>query len=416
MVNEENSLNEIAEALNELHRKNHPQLDNGIDQAFPQDSGKEDDIMAYRYRERVTLPNGTRVWATGDTKDELFRTIANLLAPTVETPVAPSKPLRPLSEVLWEKRAERWYNTFHLPKIRPKTHEKDWQLMTKFVIPAFKGRSIATITTAEIQEWLGTKSDYSASTLRDMMALMRAIFSDAVDDGVIQRNPMNSDRITNPSTKPPNERRSLTMEEQADIIAHLDELKEPNARRLMGLLMFTGLRPSEIYGLKWSDIDQEKMMIHIQRGMTFSGGKPTIAPPKTKRSDRSVPISPQLNEYLSPFKDDGFVICMKDGGSVSSEGVVRKLWERIKKTIDLHGMTPYMGRHTFATNMSRAGVPLRTAMSLMGHADERMLLRRYTHVEEQDILDANEKMETYLRNVMDSRSVTSTQMPNISNS
>ena len=413
-MNEENSLNDIAEALNELHRKTHPQLDNGIDQAFPPDAGKEDDIMAYRYRERVTLPNGTRVWATGDTKDELFQTIAQLLSPAAGAPPDASEPLKTPSEVLWEKRAERWYNTFHRPKIRPKTHDKDWQLMTKLIIPAFTGRSITTITTAEIQEWLETKSYYSVSMLRDTMALMKAIFSDAVDDGVIQRNPMDSDRITNPSKKPPKERRSLTMDEQADIIAHLDELKEPNARRLMAMLMFTGMRPSEIYGLKWSDINQEKMTIHIQRAMTFSQGKPTIAPPKTRRSDRTIPITPQLCDYLSPFQDEGFVICMKDGGSVTSEGVARKLWERIKKTIDLHGMTPYMGRHTFATNMSRAGVPLRTAMSFMGHADERMLLRRYTHIEEQDMLDANEKMEAYLNNVMSSRSTSPTLTPNIS--
>ena len=46
--------------------------------------------------------------------------------------------------------------------------------------------------------------------------------------------------------------------------------------------------------------------------------------------------------------------------------------------------------------MSRAGVPMKTAMTLMGHKDERMLLRTYTHVDQADILKAGKTLTEYI--------------------
>ena len=79
-----------------------------------------------------------------------------------------------------------------------------------------------------------------------------------------------------------------------------------------------------------------------------------------------------------------------------TEQAAYNMWARIKKTIDVHGMTPYMGRHTFATNMNKAGVPIRTAMAMMGHKDERMLLRRYTHVDTEDLTMATKSVSDYM--------------------
>ena len=85
-----------------------------------------------------------------------------------------------------------------------------------------------------------------------------------------------------------------------------------------------------------------------------------------------------------------------NGAHVTSESVTRNMWNRIKKIIDIHNMTPYVGRHTYATNMNRAGISLRTAMAIMGHKDERMLLRTYTHVDNKDLTDAGNTMTRYL--------------------
>ena len=348
--------------------------------------------MACKYREKVKVGfrcNGEPVfvWASGNTKEELHRSIADILnRDQKQTLVSKEHPIG----ALWEDVANQWFDTFHRPKLRPKTLAKDQSLFKKHVLPAFEHRDIASITPVEVQNYLKTKQYYTHVVVQDMMFMMRAIFNNALEDDLIRKNPMNSSRIVNPSIRKPQIRKALLPEEQADIINHIPDLEDVRERRLMALLMFTCMRPCEIYGLKWEDFDLEARTAYIRRNKVFVDGMPIVGDTKTEGSKRPVHLDDQLLRFLAPIEKEGFVI---DG--VTSESVIRHVWRRIKKQIDVHGMTPYVGRHTFATNMRRAGVPLRTAISIMGHSDERMLLRRYIHVEDQDIADAASKMSSY---------------------
>lgn len=360
--------------------------------------------MPSKYKERVRIGADDRgdpiyVWACGNTKDELHRAIATVMLSQITS----NKQVEPIEQTdvpLWEEYSQEWFDTFHLSRVRAKTVDKDRSLLKNHVRPAFEGMRLDSITPKVVQQFLQSKSQYSRAQIRDIMGMIRQIFALAVEEGWIARNPMDSTSVHNPSTVAEKERKSLSAAEQADIIAHIDDLKEPNARRLMALLMFTPLRPCEIYGLQWQDIDLEHNTIRIQRDLVFANGKAAIGPTKTKDSNRVIPLDDRLKQHLAPYGKDGFIICMtqkgREGEHLSSDSCLRSLWRRIGKTIDLHGMTPYVGRHTFATNMSRAGVPMKTAMAYMGHTDERMLLRRYTHVDQEDLVNASKTMSDYI--------------------
>lgn len=385
----ESSLEEMVQSL--IEKK----LENLIPTNSFSKENREENEEVYKYKERVKVGvkedgSPAYTWVYANSKDDLHNAIANALAKphmsAVEAPVSASKDG-------WYDRAIHWFETFHAPTVRPTTLAKDKSLMYRHVAPAFGDKPITDITTYDVQTFLQTKQKYSKALLRDMISMMKSVFADAYEDGVIKKNPMDSKRISNPSKRPDNIRRALTPDEQADILANMDKLTEPNARRLMGLLMFTPMRPCEIYGAQWGDLDLDRMELHVCRNKTFVSGKPVIGETKTEGSKRYQPIDQNLLHYLEPIGKEGFII---DG--ITSEIVARRLWERIKKVIDLHGMTPYMGRHTFATNMSRAGVPLKTAMVMMGHADERMLLRRYTHVDESDLQRASVTMSNFMSN------------------
>ena len=237
------------------------------------------------------------------------------------------------------------------------------------------------------------------------MWMLKKVFSSAIEDEYILRNPMNSDRISNPSQKETNERTPLSAQDQLDIIDNLPRIKNPFAKLFVAFLMFTCLRPCEILGLQWKDIDAKRRMIRICRDLVFVNGKTVIGDTKTEESQREIPIDPRLYEYLNPIIGDGYIFG-KDGKPISSESVFRKMWRSVKETIDVHGMTPYVGRHTFATNMSRAGIPIKTAMAIMGHKDERMLLRTYTHVDGSDLLKANEAISLYMQSIKSNKSDT----------
>lgn len=373
-----------------------PNLENVIGPDFSQQKG-ETDMAKFRERVKVgTDENGNAIyeWALGDSKEQLHAAIARLLASSRE------REDRPVATREWSEYVQSWFDVFHKPNVRPTTAVKDASIMRRHVKPAFANRNISTITTVEIQQFLQTKSSYSKAQVRDMMWMMRSIFSSAVEDGLISRNPMNSDRIFNTSQKEAGERKALDPEEQADIIEHIKDLKLDNDRRFMAFLMYTSMRPCEILGLKWEDIDRQRKMVSISRDLVFVNGAAVLGDTKTKESKRELPIAPALYELLQPIGDTGFIFQPlrggKDGGHLTSDSSARAMWNRIRSTIDVHGMTPYVGRHTFATNMSRANIPMRTAMNFMGHKDERMLLRTYTHVNEQDILNASKILTEYI--------------------
>lgn len=407
-ISEEKICNRLESMIQSMIKSN---LENYINEkpSFSLQQEKGEDNMASRFREKVkigTSSDGTPqyAWASGNTKDELFASIARLLSGNSKEETRPH-------EILWEDYADMWFDVFHKPNISVKALSKDQSLMKNHVRPAFVGVPIKSITATMVQSYLETKSNYCKAIVRDIMSIMRNVFDLAVDNNILSKNPMRSRQVFNPSKKPDKTRNALTPKDQADIIRHIDDLRlvkdrygdSMNAVRFMAFLMFTPMRPCEIFGLRWEDINASSCTINICRDLVFDRGKGILGKTKTESSKRQIPFDPVLLEYISPIQQSGFVIHMTQRGREDehfTEQAATNMWNRIKKHIDVHGMTPYMGRHTFATNMSRSGVPIKTAMAMMGHSDERMLLRRYTHVNSDDLLEASKIVATYTSNLL----------------
>lgn len=389
-------------------------LENQIDTkpSFSSLAEKGEDSMASKFNEKVCVGFGKNnqpiyKWVHASTKDALHQEIYKAMSGQSINPAFALSGIRDTECRTWESIADEWFNSFHLLKIRQKTSTKDKSLFNKHVRPAFFGKNIKTITASDVQKFLESKSSYCKSQVRDIMSMLRQIFSLAVDEDIIQKNPMSSKLVFNPSKKPDNPRNALTQADQIDIISNLPVLRGvydkygnyTNALRFMAFLMFTCLRPCEIYGLRWEDINISRCMLSVKRDLVFDHGTGILGEVKTESSEREIPFDPRLIEYLEPIQDSGFLIHMTANGREDehfSEQAAVNMWNRIKRHINVHGMTPYMGRHTFATNMNKAGVPLKTAMAMMGHKDERMLLRRYTHVDTEDLTKAASAVSSYI--------------------
>ena len=77
-------------------------------------------------------------------------------------------------------------------------------------------------------------------------------------------------------------------------------------RRMMALMMLTGMRRGEALGLRWEDIDLSVGLIHIQRNVTYAQNQPFIGTPKTAKGERDVPINNMLLSHLEPIQKEGF--------------------------------------------------------------------------------------------------------------
>ena len=202
--------------------------------------------MGYKYKPRVkvgTDEHGQAVyrWAVGQTIDELHESIFSLKAHGERKEDQPAP-------VSFGEYLQNWFSVYKRPKLKPKALSQYECKLKKHILPAFGQKPIAEITVLDIQTFLNERKDYSKSYMRDLMNILGQVFQAAFDDGLITKNPMASRKIFNPATRV-EKRTALTDKEVADIIAHIPDLQNQNDRMFMACLMFTGMRPGEIYGL-----------------------------------------------------------------------------------------------------------------------------------------------------------------------
>lgn len=109
------------------------------------------------------------------------------------------------------------------------------------------------------------KTRYRTSTIYQARITLYCMFADAVENDVISKNPVTK-AVKYNIGKDPKEIRTLTVHEQKKI---LEVAKDSSNYNQFAFVLQTGLRTGEMIGLKWSDIDFEKKVAHIQRSMEY---------------------------------------------------------------------------------------------------------------------------------------------------
>lgn len=286
------------------------------------------------------------------------------------------QPQRPITT--FKVYAEEWLATYKAGHIKATTLGGYQTILEYHLYPAYGDTDIAAITTKSIQEMLNGKADRSRKTLQDMMILFRSILESARKDGLITVNPADDSRIMIPSTKKTT-RNALEVDAVKDIIANLALLTDADDRRYQALIIFTGMRRGEVLGLKWEDVDFPNGLIHVQRNVTYPRGRndPLVGTTKTESGVRDIPILPMLLDYLKPIGVTGYVV--GNGEMPNTLSVVRRRNERINRLIDMHGATPHVFRHSFATMLYDTGTDIKTIQSIMGQSDYKTTADRYCH-------------------------------------
>ena len=169
-------------------------------------------------------------------------------------------------------------------------------------------------------------------------------------------------------------------------------------------MLATGLRVGEAVCLKWSDIDFEnciltvnKTQIHTHNYYEISNHHPNqkyiIGPPKTRASNRKIPLLPEVidtlekikikqNDFkLNPnFKNQDFIFCNAYTGNMISADSVRQELRYLCDILGIERLHPHSLRHTFTTRCVENGIDLKTVSELLGHSNIKMTANIYTHI------------------------------------
>lgn len=149
----------------------------------------------------------------------------------------------------------------------------------------------------------------------------------------------------------------------------------------------TGMRIGEISGLKWKDIDMENCTISVKRTLQRVKiyNEQEIQTqiienkPKSEASERIIPISASLLNYLTEEKrqsNSEYVVSTGEGGCLEPR-TIRYQFHRLLKQVNLKGYTFHALRHSFATRCLEKGVNIAVISSLLGHSSTKMTLDIY---------------------------------------
>jgi site-specific recombinase XerD len=158
-------------------------------------------------------------------------------------------------------------------------------------------------------------------------------------------------------------KRLPTVLSQEEVRRLIDSASSLMHRAMIMTLYATGVRRAELCRLKVSDIDSERMVLHIQQG---KGGR-----------DRDVPLSAKLlgilREYWRWMKPRTYLFSGMENNWRADVPITEKVvWTAVTAAAKRAGLTkrvsPHTLRHSFATHLLEAGADLRTIQMLLGHA------------------------------------------------
>jgi len=258
------------------------------------------------------------------------------------------------------------YERQHLVNLSPGGRKRDFSLLANHLLPYFGSMKLCDIGTEEVQAFLNAMQRKGLSwwTRKGSQAVISSIFTKAGDWGYWEdRNPATR---TNVGPKRPKRERRILSDEQLRLLLSAVPLY---VRLMIETAVSTGMRVSEILGLKWISVDLDNGWIRVeQRYYRGESGEP-----KTERSKRILPLGYLVESYKAIRPDgrgrEGYVF-EKDGQPLDDRGLLRNVIRPVAKRLGFYfeGFGWHSFRRQNITVMQEEGATAFEAMAQAGHS------------------------------------------------
>ena len=249
--------------------------------------------------------------------------------------------------------------------------------LNRWILPHWRRYELAEVRTIQVESWL-RRLPLAKSSCAKIRNLMSVLFNHACRYELFDRNPI---YLVRQSAK---RRRAPTVLMPDEIKAMLDNLSI-RERTLVLLAVSTGLRQSELFGLKWGDIDLVLGTMNVTRSIVYG----VVGPCKTESSQKPVPVHPLLADALSDWrkqcaytKPDDWVFASKRHRGRRpywGQAILRKYLRPVAQRLGIQECIGWHTfRHTYSTLLRSVGTEFKVMQELLRHSTLRSTLDVYT--------------------------------------
>lgn len=342
-------------------------------------------IPSGKWQAEVRLPNGKR-----QTKTSTLKSVVAEWARELEREVDRGEWVDPAVPVTEGLTVGAWGEQFMATRVvKPETYRNNENVMRLRILPYFADTKLADIKPSMVRQWLAwmAESGAGAAIQRKAYNLARQCFDAAIADELVATNPFSAVKAP-PVSIPP-----IHWFTHEQVVAIMDHLTEPYKTQVL-LMAWCGLRWGECCGLRVQDVNMLRRRLVIQGQMTQMT-KTWVEYAKTDTSLREVPVPAHVFGVLvghlagkapgdlifttprtgTPFNGSNWRRRFDKGVADANEAA-----EKLGPTgVRVPEYPPHALRHTAASWLLQAGVPLAEVGKLLGHSTPAMTAR-YAHL------------------------------------
>lgn len=299
--------------------------------------------------------------------------------------------------------------------VKPSTKQNYGVIKNLLAKEEFSRKRIKEVKTSDAKLFLiKMQSDGKRhSTIKSVRGVLRPAFQMAVDDDLLVKNPFGFELagvVVNDSVT----REAITKDQMRKFLKFVhDDNVYCKYYEAVYILFHTGMRISEFCGLNIKDIDFEHNVVTIDHQLQrMSNMELIIEPTKTRAGTRKLPITEDVAMMFRAIIEDrpkpkiekmvcgysGFLYLDKNDlpeVALHWEHRFRHMVNRYNEIyrVQMPKITPHVCRHTYCSNMAKAGMNPKTLQYLMGHSDIGVTMNTYTHLGLEDAQDEMIRME-----------------------
>lgn len=272
-----------------------------------------------------------------------------------------------------------WYIQSFVDNGGKETTERGYRTAAKAVNKYLGNMKAKDITLSQIEACI-SKMNANPKTIKNRISLLNSAYKSAIRRGLLNYNPCEYALIPK-QVKP-----DINILSEDDIPRFLKALdsRSLDFKVFCELALFCGLRRSELFGLYKSDITD---VVTVNKVRHRINGEDVIQTPKTKSSVRTLAVPKFVQQDVALLIKDQqsrphnseFLILNGFGEPVHHSWANKHLNALIANN-DLPHITVHGLRHTYASMLINAGIPIAEVSTQLGHASIDITLRTYTHL------------------------------------